>query len=422
MRAFSSGRINTILGRMEDHTANLKTSAEKEQSNIYNILTQNTSKYTGTQELQEEIDYLKEQLELVQKSAPKEAAPQERALREELIAQEAAFKAYREQSSQKIREQQRELLELKGQIRVICRVKPFLSKEEVVLRDRSIGLPGRGLTFGFTNVLAPAATQKETFAEINDLIQAVVMGYRVSLLAYGPTGSGKTYTMEGSSTSEGIVQRSLKLLEREVKHLLGQKWECTTKISIQELYNDKLVGLAPEEWMEVSLGAIEGLFAKASAERRTGGTECNQRSSRSHLILRVGLELTRNATHHESISGALCIVDLAGSERLGHSLAQGLRMKEAVEINKSLTALGDVVVAISSQAQHIPYRNSKLTQILKDTLGPGAKTAFIINVDLQDSYLNEAVVALRFAKRLQECSLGRSVIASTQTSGRLGRM
>ncbi|KAI5186362.1 kinesin family member C1 [Nematocida homosporus] len=336
-------------------------------------------------------------------------------LQSQLSQEESAFLKYREETEDKIRRMLEELLGLKGQIRSICRIKPFSCTLPLGFTNDRISLPSKSLEFGFASVLGPTASQTEVFLQVEDLIFSVTKGYRVSLLAYGPTGSGKTYTMAGTSTEPGIVPRALDLLARELERLEGLGWEVRVKPSTLEVYNDKIVS---EQKGDYSRGVEEAqvMFQGAASSRRVGSTACNTRSSRSHLLVQLEVNLSRRSNSQwEEIKGVLCIVDLAGSERVSQSKAEGIRLQETGQINKSLSALGDVVAAIQQKSAHIPYRNSQLTRLLQSTLGSGAKTAFLFNIDPGVS-LAETVVTLRFSQRVQACQLGpQRVTTSTYT-------
>ncbi|KAI5190741.1 kinesin family member C1 [Nematocida sp. AWRm77] len=422
-------RVQSILLHMENNTASLKSAVQGAQRNIAEILQAETvsrERHAGeeTARLREEIEVLRAQLACTRDSVRKEEEEEkereeereerERRRAERVQVLEEEFALYRRTAEDKIRRQLAEILELKGQVRVLCRVKPFQSAEKVVLSEHGVDLPERGLSFPFARVWGPHASQVQVFEEIEDLVFSVTKGYSVSILAYGPTGSGKTHTVQGTGTEKGIVFQSVETIKHELGRLQALGWTHAQRVSIAELYNDKLLSRRGfEEWVDVEIDAVEVLFNQAARERRTGSTQCNERSSRSHLILRVQVLLQRKDAGTggtEEVSGMLCIVDLAGSERLAHSQAEGLRKKEAVEINKSLSALGDVVQAISQHSPHVPYRNSKLTWALKDSLGEGARTAFVINIDPGAS-MEETVTALRFSKRLQECSLGKHAVS-----------
>ncbi|KAI5192715.1 kinesin family member C2/C3 [Nematocida minor] len=448
--SFNTDRLSNILTNMEMNTSNLKYAMK---NNISEILKKDTSSQDmEIKLLREEVRRLKESRETEENREAKikteeneneaESAKtiamltlQIEKMSEQMETQNQTFIRFKEQTESKIKAQLCEILQLKGAIRVVTRIKPFVSNEKVLLTDDTIEIPSKSFVSRCSKVLSPKTTQQDLFSEIEDLVYAVTKGYNVSILAYGPTGSGKTYSMEGPShihkkndascvheigsacqcaacAEEGVVYRSAQLLKSELRRMEVLGYTHAVRISAVEIYNDKIINSIEDA---PSLEKITDIFKMVSRNRKIGSTECNLRSSRSHLIFTIHLVIQRSTDtgSMEYIEGSLCIADLAGSERLNHSKAEGERMKEAVEINRSLTALGDVVYAIANNTAHIPYRNSKLTSILKNTLGPGAKTAFIINVDPGAS-IEETVTALRFSNRLQECKLGRSKTVSLE--------
>ncbi|KAI5172420.1 kinesin family member C2/C3 [Nematocida sp. LUAm3] len=322
-----------------------------------------------------------------------------------ILEQSNIFRVYKEKTEKRIRDLLEELLQLKGQIRAICRVKPFSCSEPVEIEEETLTLPKRGPPYHFTSVSGPSSDQNDLFKKLEDLMYSVCKGHRVGLLAYGATGSGKSYTVEGTETHPGVLFRALNYIEDELRKK-ETGWVTKVICSSQEIYNDKVI----EERKETVNTPKEALplFISSFSSRRTGSTECNKRSSRSHLILRISVEMKRPVGQtEESLTGELCVVDLAGSERLSHSKAEGTRMKETQEINKSLSALADVIHAIHKKAPHIPYRNSKLTWALKSVLGEGARTAFIINVDPQAS-IEETISTLNFSRIIQKCYLNNA--------------
>ncbi|KAI5182876.1 kinesin family member C2/C3 [Nematocida sp. AWRm78] len=439
MAFINTDRLSNILSNMEENTSNLKYAIK---NNISEILKKETN--NEIELLKEEIRALKARVTVEPRNAEiekykenTETSKEVEELREELKKEKEKYRKYKEWAEKKIKSQMNNLLELKGTIRVITRIKPFNSTEKVLFTDEMIEIPHKSFTSYCNKVFSPVTTQKKVFSEIEDLVYSVTQGYNVSILAYGPTGSGKTYTMEGKSElscskklfvvgsgisgfcsececnsciEKGVVYRSADVLSKELKRLEGFGYTHQVKITGVELYNDKVI----KSVESMGVDEIEKVFKNVSSGRKISSTECNQRSSRSHLILTINITIRKETDRTmEYIEGSLCIVDLAGSERLNHSLAEGDRMKEAVEINKSLSALGDVVYAISNNTPHIPYRNSKLTTMLKSTLGSGAKTAFIINVD-PGSSIDETITALRFCNRLQECKLGKAKVTSVE--------
>ncbi|KAI2655429.1 Kinesin-like protein KIFC3 [Labeo rohita] len=302
-----------------------------------------------------------------------------------------------------------QLVELKGNIRVLCRVKPVLKEDQheegqaiVVTTDPNnesaltVLSKGKAKNFELDKVFHPQATQEEVFQEIEPLITSCIDGYHVCIFAYGQTGSGKTYTMEGTVENPGINQRALKHLFNEIEERKDM-WTYTVSVSSVEIYNEVLRDLLSKDGekldikinpdgtgqlhvpglrvMEVkSFQHIKKILAIARKNRITFGTQMNQHSSRSHALLTVtvlGTDLASGA----KTTGKLNLVDLAGSERVWKSGAEGERLKEAQNINRSLLALGDVIQALKAHQTHIPFRNSRLTYLLQDSLGKGNKTA-----------------------------------------------
>lgn len=155
-----------------------------------------------------------------------------------------------------------------------------------------------------------------------------------------------------------------------------------------------------------SRSALRALIAHASRRRATGATDANARSSRSHALFRLSIAGV-NAGTGQSQAGTLNLIDLAGSERLGTSHATGARLVETRAINKSLSALGDVVAALAARDRHVPYRNSKLTFLLSDSLGAAsAKTLMFVNVNPAPDAYAESLSALRFAAKVNACEIG----------------
>nr|XP_015212604.1 PREDICTED: kinesin-like protein KIFC3 [Lepisosteus oculatus] len=249
-----------------------------------------------------------------------------------------------------------QLVELKGNIRVLCRVKPVLVEDQqeegqttVVTTDPNnesaviVRSKGRERTFELDKVFQPQATQDEVFQEIEPLVTSCIDGYNVCIFAYGQTGSGKTYTME--------------------------------------------------------------ILALGRKNRITYSTKMNQHSSRSHALLTVtvtGTDLANGA----KTTGKLNLVDLAGSERVWKSGAEGERLKEAQNINRSLLALGDVIQALRGKQTHIPFRNSRLTYLLQDSLGKGNKTVMVVQISPLERNVEETMCSLKFAQRVCKVELG----------------
>ena len=297
--------------------------------------------------------------------------------------------------------------ELKGNIRVFCRVRPSLdsdnipqariafpdsqddSKEVEVQgpeEKSSLGtITTKKNAFSFDRVFSPTSQNAEVFDEISQLVQSALDGYNVCIFCYGQTGSGKTYTM---SSQDGMIPRAVHQIYDTAQTLEEKGWKYSMEGSFVEVYNENindLLGKAEEfdkkkheirhdmqkckttitDISTVNLDSpsrVEAILNKAMNNRSVAATKANERSSRSHSVFILKLTGENSITGEKS-EGTLNLVDLAGSERLGHSGATGDRLKETQNINKSLSCLGDVIGALGQgkEGGHIPYRNSKVS-------------------------------------------------------------
>ncbi|XP_028781901.1 kinesin-like protein KIN-14I [Neltuma alba] len=292
--------------------------------------------------------------------------------------------------------------DLKGSIRVYCRVRPFLpgqssymstveSMEEGTITINIPSRNGKGRkTFNFNKIFGPSTTQAEVFSDMQPLVRSVLDGYNVCIFAYGQTGSGKTYTMTGpkeiTEKSQGVNYRALS----DLFHIAYQRkdtFRYDVAVQMIEIYNeqvrDLLVTDGTNRRLEIRSSSHKGLsvpdaslvpvsstldvidlMSLGQRNRAVGATALNDRSSRSHSCLTVHVQ-GRDLTSGAILRGCMHLVDLAaGSERVDKSEATGDRLKEAQHINKSLSALGDVIASLAQKNPHVPYRNSKLTQLL----------------------------------------------------------
>ncbi|CAN1300781.1 Kinesin-like protein KIN-14J [Linum perenne] len=321
-----------------------------------------------------------------------------------------------------------EVQDLKGNIRVYCRVRPFLpgqSKKQTSveyigengeLLVSNPTKPGKDTrrTFKFDKVYGQAASQGEVFMDTRPLIRTVLDGFNVCIFAYGQTGSGKTYTMSGPSISSkegwGVNYRALHDLFQIAQ---SRKGSMTYDIGVQmvEIYNEQvrdLLALAvPDASMHqvTSTEDVLELMNVGMMNRAVGATALNERSSRSHSVLTIhvnGMDVETGTLFR----GNLHLVDLAGSERVDRSEVTGDRLREAQHINKSLSALGDVIFALAQKSQHVPYRNSKLTQVLQSSLGGQAKTLMFVQLNPDVDSYSETLSTLKFAERVSGVELG----------------
>ncbi|XP_069757209.1 kinesin-like protein KIFC3 [Narcine bancroftii] len=334
-----------------------------------------------------------------------------------------------------------ELVRLRGNIRVLCRVRPLTREDGAGPDNRNIisfdpdddavlyvSHRGKTTLFELDKVFQPYALQTDIFREVQALITSCIDGYNVCIFAYGQTGSGKTYTMEGLPEDPGINQRALRHLFGEVAERSAD-WDLTITVSMAEIYNETLRNLLakdPSEKLEIKLSPdgsgqlyvpgliqirvqsvddINKVFELGRMNRATDFTNVNERSSRSHALLIVSVT-GRNLTSGVRTVGKLNLVDLAGSERVGKSGAEGPRLREAQNINKSLLALGDVICALRSKQPYIPFRNSKLTYLLQDSLSGDSKTLMMVQVSPLEKNVNETICSLKFAQRVRSVELG----------------
>ncbi|CAH2038502.1 unnamed protein product [Thlaspi arvense] len=320
--------------------------------------------------------------------------------------------AYAATGYQRVLEENRKLYnqvqDLKGSIRVYCRVRPFLPGQTSVLTtvDQveestiSIATPSKygkegRKSFTFNKVFGPSASQEAVFADTQPLIRSVLDGYNVCIFAYGQTGSGKTFTMMGPNE---LTEESLGVNYRALSDLFH----------LSKIRNSSQDGINVPEATLVPVSTTADviyLMNLGQKNRAVSATAMNDRSSRSHSCLTVhvqGKDLTSGAT----LRGSMHLVDLAGSERIDKSEVTGDRLKEAQHINKSLSALGDVIASLSQKNNHIPYRNSKLTQLLQDALGGQAKTLMFIHISPELDTLGETLSTLKFAERVATVELG----------------
>ncbi|KAF8082413.1 hypothetical protein N665_0827s0016 [Sinapis alba] len=331
-----------------------------------------------------------------------------------------------------------EFLDLKGNIRVFCRVKPLDSKNvraPVASDTRNVFIKlteSKRKTYNFDRVFQPDSSQDDVFLEIEPVIKSVIDGYNACIFAYGQTGTGKTFTMEGLPESPGIVPKAIKGLFKQVQE---SNHKFVIKFSMLEIYmgnlRDLLVsqGTKPIGPIPPSLlihtnakGEIDienlvtlkvndfdevfKLYKLGCRNRATAFTNSNSASSRSHCMIRVSITCA-GAPERRRERNKIWLVDLGGSERVFKTKATGRRFDEGKAINLSLSALGDVINSLQRKNAHIPYRNSKLTQVLKDSLGQDSKTLMLVHVSRKEDDLCETICSLNFATRAKNIHLGQ---------------
>ncbi|ADM12354.1 kinesin A-like protein [Encephalitozoon intestinalis ATCC 50506] len=323
-----------------------------------------------------------------------------------------------------------EIMDLKGSVQVICRIRPNTagrkgSRIEISDGALKISMGGKEHSFSFDKVLGPHTTQECVYGEMEMILRSVLEGYRVCVFTYGQTGSGKTYTMEGNDNNPGLIVRTLKDIYSIIEEMRTDGWVFDITCSYVEIYNEDVVDLFSEDMRKVGIvhrggdvnmvdcisisvsNASEaiGLFQSGARRKKIGDTNCNMKSSRSHVIFILKIKMS-NKTSKEEKEGVMALIDLAGSERLSVSKAEGARLKETQNINKSLSALGDVFNSILRKDGHIPFRNSKLTHLLQSFLSGNSRAIMLVNISPDAEHFNETVCSLRFADRVSQCKLG----------------
>ncbi|KAM7408248.1 hypothetical protein PAMA_002108 [Pampus argenteus] len=336
-------------------------------------------------------------------------------------------------------------------IQVVVRCRPFNTMErkssygvidcdsnrkEVLVRTGGMNDKASRKTYTFDMVFGPAAKQIEVYRSVVfPILNEVIMGYNCTVFAYGQTGTGKTFTMEGERSPNeqftweedplaGIIPRTLHQI---FEKLSENGTEFSVKVSLLEIYNEELFDLlSPTEDVNERLQlfddprnkrgvVVKGLeevtvhnkdevyqiLERGAAKRRTASTLMNAYSSRSHSVFSVTIHMKEITLDGEELVkiGKLNLVDLAGSENIGRSGAVDKRAREAGNINQSLLTLGRVITALVEKRPHVPYRESKLTRILQDSLGGRTKTSIIATVSPSSSNLEETLSTLEYASR-----------------------
>eukprot|EP00105_Crassostrea_gigas_P004013 XP_011417079.1 PREDICTED: kinesin-like protein KIF25 isoform X2 [Crassostrea gigas] len=400
------------------------------------------------------------------------------------------------------------LMELRGNIRVHCRIRPLMefdcgnedqgslgksgTRSEVVVHfvdDENVccRTAKHNKVFEFERVFGPTETQNGVFDEVQPMLTSLLDGYNICIMAYGQTGSGKTHTMLGSHKNEdynpsrdphrdeGVIPRAA----RELLRLISEKQSGTHKVevSVLEIYNNDIRDLLsndPSIKHDINTSADGSVSVPTLASkqvdtvydvmclvqhglrtRRESATMVHEHSSRSHLVVTLtvisqapsffsktssgssqdlqrdlrgrslsassapnlgSLSNTWSSSDQSAASGApgmgavirtkLQLVDLAGSECVGMSGVKGAALREASNINKSLSALADVLGALAEHRSHVPYRNTRLTHLLQDSIGGDAKLLVLLCVSPAHRYITESLQCLGFGTRARQVQRG----------------
>uniref|UniRef100_A0A8C9DNT7 Kinesin-like protein KIF15 n=1 Tax=Prolemur simus TaxID=1328070 RepID=A0A8C9DNT7_PROSS len=311
--------------------------------------------------------------------------------------------------------------------------------------------------FTFDHVANMDTTQESVFSTVaKNIVESCMSGYNGTIFAYGQTGSGKTFTMMGPSESDhfshnlrGVIPRSFEylfsLIDRE-KEKAGAGKSFLCKCSFIEIYNEQIfdlldsasAGLYLREHIKKGVfvvGAVEQVVTSAAEayqvlsggwrNRRVASTSMNRESSRSHAVFTITIEsMEKNSETVNIRTSLLNLVDLAGSERQKDTHAEGVRLKEAGNINRSLSCLGQVITALvdvgNGKQRHVCYRDSKLTFLLRDSLGGNAKTAIIANVHPGSRCFGETLSTLNFAQRAK--LIKNKAVVNEDTQGNVSQL
>ncbi|XP_044722205.1 kinesin motor domain-containing protein [Hirsutella rhossiliensis] len=415
----------------------LRTELERErllkgslQTSIAELSASNTTLEAKINSLKSHVEFLESDNKAQSDSFASMEARLQEALR---IADEARQKLIKEETERRVLFNKYQ--ELKGNIRVMCRVRPALDGSEG--EEARMSFPddktSAEILLAGPEERSSLGMNEEIFGEISQLIQSALDGYNVCIFCYGQTGSGKTYTM---SSDDGMIPRATHMIYETMTKLREKSWEYTMEGSFVEVYNEDLNDLLSPAHERVSsegkprkleirhdearrqtailncksvhlnsASSVERILQEAQRNRSVAATKANERSSRSHSVFILKL-VGENAATGERCEGTLNLVDLAGSERLKQSQAEGERMKETQSINKSLSCLGDVIEALGRGSGHVPYRNSKLTHLLQYSLGGNSKTLMFVMVSPLEVHLKETLMSLRFATKVHNTHIG----------------
>lgn len=294
------------------------------------------------------------------------------------------------------------------------------------VQRRYLSNKNKDLQFIFDRVFDANSSQWDIFEETKSILESVFNGYNCTVFAYGATGSGKTHTMLGSSEKPGVMYLTMKEMYDRIERLKNEK-SCDVAVSYLEVYNEEVRDLlANSRSLAVREDAQNGVVIQGltlhkpssskqllqmldygNKNRTQHPTDANSNSSRSHAVFQIYLrQQDRTANINQNIKIAkMCLVDLAGSERISSMNMKAARFREGANINRSLLALGNVINALTDskkKIQHIPYRNSKLTRLLKDSLGGNCQTIMIAAISPSSVSFEDTYNTLKYANRAKD--------------------
>ena len=312
--------------------------------------------------------------------------------------------------------------------------------EEALKQKELIDNPSHFLPhpYTFDHIFDMDSTQDDVYKiAAVPAVESLMSGYNSTIFAYGQTGTGKTYTMEGfsyknSSPKKGLIPRAIENIFKYIENNSNSDTTFIIRVSYLQIYNESIDDLLKSEkkhlsiresqkkgiyveglseWAVCSPNDIYALLERGAQSRTKAQTKMNDVSSRSHAVFTIILEQMKNVKGKKQFkNGKLNMVDLAGSERVKLSGASGKHLDESRRINKSLSALGNVINALTDpKTKHIPYRDSKLTRLLQNSLGGNCKTSMIAMISPYDGSFNESISTLNFAKRAKSIRIKANI-------------
>ena len=308
-------------------------------------------------------------------------------------------------------------------------------KQKELMENPSLFVPH---PYTFDHIFDMESTQEDVYKiAAVPAVESLMSGYNSTIFAYGQTGTGKTYTMEGFSydylsPKKGLIPRAIENIFKYIENNSNSDTTFIIRVTYLQIYNESIDDLLKSEkkhlsireshkkgiyveglseWAVCSPNDIYALLERGAQSRIRAQTKMNDVSSRSHAVFTIILEQMKISKGKKKFKcGKLNLVDLAGSERVKLSGATGKQLDESRRINKSLSALGNVINALTDpKTKHIPYRDSKLTRLLQNSLGGNCKTSMIAMISPYDGSFNESISTLNFAKRAKSIRIKASI-------------
>ncbi|XP_075035042.1 kinesin-like protein KIF22 isoform X3 [Mixophyes fleayi] len=325
-----------------------------------------------------------------------------------------------------------------SRVRVAVRLRPYMEKDDEKACVR--GLDSQSLEivnwrnqletmqYQFDAFYGEAANQRDIYiGSVFPILPHLLIGQNASVFAYGPTGAGKTHTMLGNPNQPGVIPRAVKDLLQMTRAASStteeENWTYTLTMSYVEIYQEKVMDLLEPKNKDLPIREdkdhkilIPGVtqktittfsdfdehFIPASQNRTVASTKLNDRSSRSHAVLLIKVQKNQQVPPFRQLTGKFYLIDLAGSEDNRRTGNQGIRLKESGAINSSLFTLSKVVDALNQGLPRIPYRDSKLTRLLQDSLGGSAHSVMVANIAPEQTYYFDTLTALNFAAKSKQ--------------------